>query len=241
MIALTLVGLMVVLLFSGLRLGSRSWDTVEARAGSNADMNLVRGFIERSLTEMHPALVSLARGERVAFGGQPSAIEFVTPMGGYLGSGGMYLVRLRTVEDDDELQLVLQRWLFNPLVLGGDGDIPAWEPLGRGGSSERDPDTENDKPAIYGEHILFRGLDEVVFSYFGRLGGERAPEWHDEWQESRRVPLLVGMRLRTAGNWWPDLVVALPTGQPASTTPSFGGGTVSGPTPREGIPGKAGG
>ena len=92
LIAIALTGLILVILFSGFRIASRSWDAVELRSARNAELRLVRGFIQRSLRQLRGVSYDSPDGSRQLFSGERQAVEFVTPMTGYLGLGGLYIL-----------------------------------------------------------------------------------------------------------------------------------------------------
>jgi len=51
LIALSLIGLITLLLFSGLRLGTRAWEGVETTADRTAELRVARNFLERALVQ----------------------------------------------------------------------------------------------------------------------------------------------------------------------------------------------
>ena len=130
LIALTLVGLMMVLIFGGLRLGARSWDAAESRATESGDQRLIWTFLQRSLTEMKG--VYLPGGEideHVAFSGGRNGLEFVGTLPKRLGPGGAYVLRIEAPKSGRYRDLVLRRWLYHPEVLAGLETVPPWTPL----------------------------------------------------------------------------------------------------------------
>jgi general secretion pathway protein J len=224
LIAISLTGLILTILFAGLRVGSRSWDAVELSAAENSELRLVRGFVEGSLRQMRGLSQAIEGEERQMFGGTAEGIEFLTPMGGYLGQGGLYVVRLELRDARDGGQLVLTRWLYHPEVLEGGGEIPEWRPLVEGPSDFRQLDAEPDQALreIFGQQVLFEPVEEVAFAYYGIPDGETEPAWYDGWDDPRGLPLVVRMQVRMEAGWWPDIYVALPEPD-ASRRSRFGG------------------
>ena len=50
LIALAMISLITLLLFSGLRLGSRTWESIDAAAEQIGELRLAHGFLTRTLT-----------------------------------------------------------------------------------------------------------------------------------------------------------------------------------------------
>jgi len=77
-VALSLVTVMMTLLFSGLRLGARVWDTVEQRTVVLHDNQLTARFIVRELEQARALTFAPRKGdERLAFLGNAQAVYFV--------------------------------------------------------------------------------------------------------------------------------------------------------------------
>lgn len=184
LIALTLMGLVLALLYGGLRLGIRSWDAGEARAEAGNDMRLVQEFIRRRLRESVTVYRSDESYGRVpVFAGEPESIRFVTPMLTHLGLGGLYEVRLGVVEDDGIGRLVM-RW--SPYRA---------EDLDEVGGAER---------------VLVEDVSTAQWAYFGAVAVDEEPQWYERWPNPRERPRLVSLRLTVRGEPWPTLVAGLP-------------------------------
>lgn len=184
-VAITLMGLVLVVLYSGLRLGLNGWDSGERRAEAANRLRSVEEFLRRQLAQSMTLYET--HGDRlerlVVFAGRSEGIEFVTPMPGRLGLGGLY--RMRIGRADDRLYL---RW--RPYV-----------PSDPAAGEER-------------ETILLEGVSAVEWAYFGpeRDNDQEPPRWRADWASVERRPLLVRLNLTLRGEPWPDLVVALVEG-----------------------------
>ncbi|MCH8035911.1 MAG: prepilin-type N-terminal cleavage/methylation domain-containing protein [Proteobacteria bacterium] len=75
LIAMTLLGLLMAMLFGGLRLGTRAWEASDARSAELARLEAVHGFIRRALTGAYPLLRTETGGakRRIAFTGGAEA------------------------------------------------------------------------------------------------------------------------------------------------------------------------
>ncbi|HOW75883.1 MAG TPA: type II secretion system protein GspJ [Candidatus Competibacteraceae bacterium] len=190
-VAITLMGLVLVVLYSGLRLGLKSWDGGEQRAEATNRLRLAQEFLRRQLTQSITAYQVNERQERnVAFAGRSDVIEFVAPMLAQLGQGGLYRVRIEA----------------------GDGRLwIRWRPY-----LPTDPEAGEQR-----ETVLLEGVSNVEWAYFGLEqadGPESSPQWqwHSAWTNPQRRPQLVRLNLNLQGEPWPDLVTVLAEGRPDS-------------------------
>ncbi len=195
LIAMTLLGLLMAMLFGGLRLGTRAWEASDARSAELARLEAVQGFIRRALTGAYPLLATSTDDakRRIAFTGGAQAVAFTALMPAHFGVGGFYTITL-TVEDGvDGARLVFRRRLYR----SGDEEAPPPPPAAA-------DDEEKEK-------ILLDGFSKAEFSYFGAADKDETPSWRDEWQEQKSLPDLVRLRVTFADNdnrVWPELVIA---------------------------------
>lgn len=186
-VAITLMGLVLVVLYSGLRLGLNGSESGEQRAETTNRLRVVQDFLRRQLMQSMTVWVSDERGNRaLAFSGQPDGIEFVAPLLTQLGHGGLY--RMRIGVSDGRLWL---RWrLYQPEETNSVGE-------------ER-------------ETVLLEAVSSVEWGYFGpeRYDDQEPPRWRNDWSSTERRPVLVRLNLNWMGEPWPDLVAALVEGSP---------------------------
>jgi general secretion pathway protein J len=78
LIAFVLVALISILLFSGLRLGIRSWEGVETSAEFNSELRLARDFLVRVLSQARPITLTLDAEPYLLFTGDVQNLEFVS-------------------------------------------------------------------------------------------------------------------------------------------------------------------
>jgi general secretion pathway protein J len=208
LIALTLLGLIVVLLFGGLRLGNQSWGGSDAKAERTAELRLVWRFLHERLAQARPVYLQDGQGGRLLFSGGSQGFEFVTPMPGHLGIGGYYLVRIQASGRGEKRELILNRWLYHPEILEGGPGIPEWEPLdeGAGDAGEGQPE----QAAYYTRSVLVDRLQGIELAYLGSEAPGEEAEWHDEWMEKATLPLAVRVRLGDAKGPWPEMILGLP-------------------------------
>lgn len=221
LIALTLVAMITVLMFSGLRLGTRAWEGVEVASERVADIRIARNFVERMLRQARPASVFVDGLQLDVFAGDAERIEFVAPLTENVGIPGLYLLRLQLEQGGEHPRLVLVRWLLHPEVLAGGDDYPPWEPLVDADTELEDagPTDRDVASGAYGRTVLLPEVGEFELAYFGIGEGQQDPEWLGEWLNERRLPLAVRLVMTTPRQNWPAGVVAV-TG---SDTGAYGG------------------
>lgn len=184
LIAMTLLGFILALLFGGLRLGSRSWDAGEARSTNSTHLALVQGFLRRELSQVHPFRWKKKVDTELAFEGESAKLRFVAPVSARLGPGGLYLISLELVTDKEGSQLVMKRVIPEP----DSTDFSALD------------SAEN---VVLAEHV-----ESISFAYFGVETKEAEPQWADKWDSPKFLPYMIRMKVKFSnGRDWPDLVV----------------------------------
>jgi general secretion pathway protein J len=209
-IALALIGLITLLLFSGLRVGARAWEGVETLAERSAEPRIARNFLARALIQTRPMQVTFEAEQVTVFRGDAENLEFVAPLSEHVGTPGLYILRLSLVQGELN-RLVLTRWLLQPDVLDGSGEIPEWKPFDGGASpTESGPLDEDRAAGAFGSTLLLDGVKELEIGYFGIAQGQQEPEWYSEWLDEPRMPLAVRIHLTTKAQTWPDILIRLP-------------------------------
>lgn len=206
LISLSLIGMLTVMLYGGLHTGVRSWDSIEVYAERTEGLRLARGFLQRTLRQAVATHATIKDQQILLFTGNTEQLEFVAPLSGFLGMGGLYLLRFTQVKLNKDVSLVVERWLVHPDVFGGKiEDIPEWEPLKSPGSLKIPHDSAW---GIYGTSLLLPASGPLIFSYFGPTKDKPEAEWQEEWEERNELPILIKISLG-ANLGWPDIIVAL--------------------------------
>jgi general secretion pathway protein J len=212
LIALVLMSLIMVLLFSGLDLGRRSWHSAAEASTRQSDQRLAFDYLKRSLGGMFNELLDSEDGPEPLFYGGEKLLRWVGPTGSQAGLGGASLFRLELLGENDEKLLLLKRWLYHPEVVeqepeaGRDWRAPleeAWQPA--------DQDVDSIR---YSEHLLLRELSDLELSYYGSQQRGLPDEWHSEWQERKKLPQLIRLVLHSKQFKIPPLTVMIRASQP---------------------------
>lgn len=188
LIAMSLLGFILALLFAGMRLGARSWDAGEALAEKSAHMAALQGFLRRELSQAVPYKWKKKPDMNLAFIGQPGFIRLVAPISVRSGPGGRFQIGLDLAQENERGQLVMRTAMPDLNTV----DFSA---------------LANAAPTVLAEQVA-----ELSFAYFGADNKDAPPYWREQWgnqETEQRLPLLIRVRIRFRdGRAWPDLVVA---------------------------------
>jgi len=198
LIGVAVLGLLMAMLFGGLRLASHQVESRTARLDRAARIALVQSFMRRSLADARPMEIEAQSGglggaaSALAFDGGGDEIEFVGLAPESAQSGGLELLGIGLVRRGAAGSTLSLR-------------MRAYD-AGGGGAS-----------APLRETTLLSGVTRARFAYFGVSSGETVPRWHESWREAPYLPALVRLSLTlSGGETVPDLVVALRLSQDPS-------------------------
>lgn len=201
LVGLTLLGVLLLLIYSALNTGLRAWDTGDRRAGQASHERIVQSFLRRELGQVFPIRWRGIPESKVAFEGAKTEIRFVTALnlGASIKEGGLQWAHLYVADDPEQgpdgrrqQSLFLKREVFD-LQAKDWGGLDAAKPT-----------------------RLIEGVKEIEISYFGSENDIIDPKWVNEWMFPMRVPTLVKITVKTdLGRDIPELVVALKLGEEA--------------------------
>ena len=195
-VAMTILGTMLMLLYSGLSFALRSWDASDVNGRLTMDRRIGENFLRREISELFPMRWKDPVTLKVAFEGDGKHMRFVSSRPAGITMGGLSLVSL-DVEDDAKdrrsRNLVMRRAM-------PDDEAKDFGPL--------------DKAETVS--VLIANVDSVDFSYFGSENDFAEPKWVDSWTYPSRVPQMVRLRVKTSeGTELPDIVVRTMLGEEA--------------------------
>jgi general secretion pathway protein J len=189
LIAITLLGLILVLLFGGLRLGMRSWDAGQLNVDTMNTVRSVEGFLRGELGRVYPYRWKKGLGQRMAFLGERYKLSFVAPLPSRIGGGGLYVMSMMLEQNGDEKRIV---WKQLPVS-----------------AQMQDFSMLEDAREMELVSAELSGVEEVWLTYFGPESDGAEPAWKDRWENDKRLPQLIRVQIRLKhGAEWPDFVVA---------------------------------
>lgn len=188
LVGISIFSLVIVILYTGYRLGMRSWESGERTHASVSELRLAGSFIRQHAAQAFPLAVQDNNAWRMWFQGEPHRLAFITTMPAHLGQGGMYEMALELDERQEGAALMVSRRLLHPDVEPGQAGV-------------------EDRPRPLVEKLI-----SARFAYYGTPAKDAAEAWYATWDAPQRLPSLVRLRLHSkiAGEW-PDLVIRLPT------------------------------
>ena len=193
LVALTLLGLISVVLFGGLRFGTRAWEAGDRRAAQLAQVQAVQALLRRRIAQARPPGLGAAAAveKRAAFAGESDVLHFFAAGPSRAGVGGIYAFDLAAIEDDSGVRLELT-WRLH----------------------RAEDETEPDDPpeaGLGGRRVLIDGLARAQFRYFGAPEPGQIADWRDNWNGNAGLPELVAIEAEFpdgGGRAWPILHVA---------------------------------
>jgi general secretion pathway protein J len=185
LVSVTLLALLSVLLFGGLRIATRSGDAVSARVGDARQIELAYDFMSNALAAAQPLKAGADADAPIDFAGEADRLQFVALLPPDIGEGGFF--RLSAAFEGRE---------------GGSRRLVVSEtPWSRPGI---EPAAFNTRPSV-----VLDGVRSLDFAYFGVETANQPARWNDHWTDHRNLPQLIRLRIVLAdGARAPDLVVA---------------------------------
>lgn len=187
MVAIALLGLIMVTLYSGLYSARLHWQAGQQKVTSTEELRLLDRVIRKYLASAMPVThISKTRRE-VLFSGETDSLTFITRLPAHRGGGGLYQVTLKTRVDNDIKQFALFYHSLNK------------------------PNAFDE--AVNGEYVtLVNNIDGVSFSYLAMPGKDKQPEWQKDWQEENELPGMVRVQLwKNDANTLPQLDIPMQT------------------------------
>jgi len=191
LIATTLLGVMMLLLFGSLRIGVTSWDSGEDKMARASRLFLVQNFLRNHIGSALPLVeMEESEGSGISLRGGEDWLEYVSTLPPQVRSGGLYRFRLYVAKNGHQNDLKLA---MRPYVSNQDSTEAA-EPIE--------------------DVLLLEKLDKLTLSYLPenlQIGQQNNPTWLREWQQAL-LPMLIQVQIEPEDEEpWPTLVIALRT------------------------------
>ena len=185
LIALTLLSIMVILLFTSLKICADSWEKGENKINTVNEIAVVYNFFQHHLTTAKPLFNNTATGEKsFSFQGKSQSMQFVSAFPASAGKLGMQLFSVNLLEEDNEQSINVALVPFISLTV--------------------------DKEPSKDEVTLIEHVSEFKLSYFGSEDGITEGSWSEEWVDKAILPNLVKINiLLTNGYFWPEMIFDL--------------------------------
>jgi len=186
LIALTLLSIMVVLLFSSLKICADSWEKGENKIADVNEVGVVYNFFQRHLSAARPLWndTNLEETSALSFQGKQQSLQFVSAFPASVGKSGPQLISI-SLQDEDQEQIV--KVVMTPFFPAADGEELTKE-----------------------EVTLVSHVSDFTIAYFGSEDGLGEGSWQNEWYDKQVQPKLVKISIQLDnGIYWPDMVFEL--------------------------------
>jgi general secretion pathway protein J len=109
LVTLTLLALLMVLLFGGLRFGVRAWDGAQAHGNGADEMRVVQNLLRREIEQAYPSYDRTdPLNPVVNFAGDADSMTFLAPTPYATGSVGRAWITLAAARDRNDRQLEIR-------------------------------------------------------------------------------------------------------------------------------------
>lgn len=183
LVALTLMALLSIVLFGGLRFGVRAWEGGGDHIEQAHRIEAVQSLLRRGISQARLPPQAADAAPFPAFDGSSDRLTFVAPLPAHRGIGGSYLFRLSTQEHDGRSDLILTWQIYRP-----DGGLAPPEEA----------------------TTMLENIAAIELSYYGAVGPEQPMQWRDAWDSTNGIPRMVRMRVEfpsSEARRWPDLII----------------------------------
>jgi general secretion pathway protein J len=182
LVSITLLAMLSMLLFGGLRIAIRSDDAVAARIGNAQQIALVGDFMSNAVAAAQPLKAGTDADAPIDFTGASDQLQFIGLLPPDIGVGGFF--RLRAALDGKQRRFVVTETPW---------PRPGVEPI-----------AFDMRPSV-----LLDGVRSIAFAYFGMPAPNQPAQWNDHWTDRDSLPQLIRLRLILAdGSVAPDLIIA---------------------------------
>ncbi len=186
LIAMTLLSLMIILLFSSLTIGAKSWEQGEKKISDVNEIAVVQQFFNHHLAHATPQWNDFnPEKDRVfSFQGKKQSLQFVAAFPASAERAGLQLFELKFKKKNKQYFIDVTLTPFFPLLEG----------------EEWFEDTVE----------LVHGVEHFELAYFGLNDETGEYTWQNEWLNKEQQPRLVKILLQLDdGRYIPEMVISL--------------------------------
>lgn len=194
LIAMTLLGIMVVLLFSSLKISADSWEKGESKITDVNEVTVVYNFFQRHLSAAIPLWNDFSEEDKTfSFQGKAQSLQFVSTFPASAGRSGLQLFSIQMQEEDNERLVIVTITPFFPVTEGEE-----WRKE---------------------EVALIKHVSDFKLAYFGSDDNGSEGVWLDEWLARDVQPRLVKINIELENEiFWPEMIIELKVTGAANNT-----------------------
>ena len=190
-IGMTLLSLLMLFMFSGLRTTALSWEASDQISSHNEDVRLLTSFIRRQFKQLVPIIIRDGREFEVIFQGESDSLRMVSRLPVYRGTAGLYVVSFQIDQDINGRRSLIYTYqpLHTDTVLFEADDLTR-------------------------EQLLIEDIQGIEFNYYGKEEIDNGVKtWSNQWRTADRLPDVISMKIyRHDSEYdWPEIIVNIPT------------------------------
>lgn len=185
LIAMTLLGVMMALLFASLKISAESWEKSENKVSDISEIAATLNFFQRHLVNARPLWNDFNKEEKLfSFQGSKQSLQFVSAFPASAARAGLQLFSMELVNVDREQAIKVTLTPFYP--------------------------PPEDEDWLKEDEILINHVESFTLAYFGREKGESDSRWVDQWLENDKLPSLVKIKIELENEiFWPEMIFEL--------------------------------
>ena len=194
LIAMTLLSIMVVLLFSSLKICADSWEKGENKITDVNEVAVVYNFFQRHLSVAKPLWNDFSgENKTFSFQGKAQSLQFVSAFPASAGRSGLQLFSVELQSEDNDQVIKVTITPFFPAAEGKE-----WHKE---------------------EVSLIKHVSDFTLAYFGSDDGVSEGSWQDEWLDKEVQPRLVKVNIKLENEiYWPEIIIDLKVSGTANNT-----------------------
>lgn len=198
LIAMTLLGVMVVLLFSSLRIAAESWDAGDKKIVQVNKKAIVYQFFKQHLTNMQSVKIKpeVEEGQeplepRMVFDGETQRIRFVSALPLSSAKKGLQTFEVFLDSQSNTIWVKLTPFITGKLLL-----------------------TDSNQSSASEQVILVDHVKDFKIAYLARSQNNVGVGWQDIWLGGASMPDLIKVSiLLDDGKFWPDMIFSVKLAQ----------------------------
>lgn len=194
LIAMTLLGIMIVLLFTSLKICADSWEKGESKITDVNEVAVVYNFFQRHLSAATPLWNDFSGEDKTfSFQGKVRSLQFLSAFPASAGRSGLQLFSLQLQEEDNEQLVIVTITPFFPVTEGKE-----WHKE---------------------EVSLIKHVSDFKLAYFGSDDNGNEGVWLNEWLSRDVQPRLVKINIELENKiFWPEMIIELKVTGSANNT-----------------------
>ncbi len=189
MIAMVILSLILLMLFSSLHTANKHWQVGQIRSEKNDEIRLSSFFIRKQISQAIPLIWADKNGRRLLFSGEQDQLSFTANLPAHRGGGGLYFLTMHVINFESKNQLGLHYSLVQPDNSPLENNI-------------------SDETAYVD---LIDNINEVTFSYFGNEDKKQEPQWYDKWPSEKVLPKMIRINISSNNpeKVWPNIDIPI--------------------------------